>query len=99
MLSGKVAVNTSWMLARSPGFAHNGPGNPHMRRAGQVKFFNKDKGFGFISPDDGGRDIFVHVSTVQRAGIPWLEDGMRLSFDIQDDSRGRGPQAVSLQLE
>ena len=70
-----------------------------MRRAGQVKFFNKDKGFGFISPDDGGRDIFVHVSTVQRAGVPWLEDGMRLSFDIQDDTRGRGPQAVSLQLE
>ena len=70
-----------------------------MRRAGQVKFFNRDKGFGFISPDDGGRDIFVHVSTVQKAGIPWLEDGMRLSFDIQDDTRGRGPQAVSLQLE
>jgi cold shock protein len=70
-----------------------------MRRSGIVKFFNRDKGFGFIAPDDGGRDIFVHVSTVQRAGIPWLEDGMRLSFDIQDDSRGRGPQAVSLQLE
>lgn len=70
-----------------------------MRRSGQVKFFNKDKGFGFISPDDGGRDIFVHISTVQRAGVPYLEDGMRLSFDTQDDSRGRGPQAVSLQLE
>lgn len=52
-----------------------------MRRSGIVKFFNRDKGFGFIAPDDGGRDIFVHVSTVQRAGIPWLEDGMRLSLD------------------
>jgi len=70
-----------------------------MRRAGQVKFFNRDKGFGFIAPDDGGQDIFVHVSTVQKAGVPWLEDGMRLSFDTQDDVRGRGPQAVSLQLE
>jgi cold shock protein len=70
-----------------------------MRRAGQVKFFNRDKGFGFISPDDGGQDVFVHVSTVQKGGIPWLEDGMRLTFDVQDDARGRGPQAVSLQLE
>lgn len=70
-----------------------------MRRSGIVKFFNREKGFGFISPDDGGRDIFVHVSTVQRAGVPWLEDGMRLSFETQDDAKGRGPQATSLQLE
>ncbi|MCA0432696.1 MAG: cold-shock protein [Proteobacteria bacterium] len=70
-----------------------------MRRSGHVKFFNRDKGFGFITPDDGGRDIFVHVSAVQRGGMPWLEDGMRLSFETQDDTRGRGPQAVSLQLE
>ncbi|MBK8771228.1 MAG: cold-shock protein [Rhizobiales bacterium] len=70
-----------------------------MRRAGIVKFFNREKGFGFISPDDGGRDIFVHVSTVQRAGVPWLEDGMRLTFITQDDAKGRGPQAVNLQLE
>lgn len=70
-----------------------------MRRAGQVKFFNKEKGFGFISPDDGGRDIFVHVSSVQRAGVPYLEDGMRISFAIEDDTRGRGPQAINLQLE
>jgi cold shock protein len=70
-----------------------------MRRAGQVKFFNKEKGFGFIAPDDGGRDIFVHVSSVQRAGVPYLEDGMRISFAIEDDTRGRGPQAINLQLE
>ncbi len=70
-----------------------------MRRAGQVKFFNRDKGFGFVSPDDGGRDIFVHVSIVQKAGLPYLEDGMRLSFETQDDVRGRGPQAVNLLLE
>jgi cold shock protein len=70
-----------------------------MRRLGQVKFFNKDKGFGFIAPDDGSRDVFVHISSVQRAGVPYLEDGMRLSFDVEDDTRGRGPQAISLQLE
>jgi cold shock protein len=70
-----------------------------MRRSGTVKFFNKDKGFGFISPEDGGKDVFVHISAVQRGGVPWLEEGMRLSFDIIEDQRGRGPQATELQLE
>jgi cold shock protein len=70
-----------------------------MRRQGTVKFFNKDKGFGFIAPGDGGKDVFVHISAVQRGGIPWLEEGMRLSFATVDDSRGRGAQATDLQLE
>jgi cold shock protein len=70
-----------------------------MRHTGTVKFFNKDKGFGFIAPENGGKDVFVHVSAVQRGGIPWLEDGMKLSFEVLDDSRGRGPQATDLQLE
>jgi CspA family cold shock protein len=69
------------------------------RQSGIVKFFNKDKGFGFIAPDDGSKDIFVHISVVQRAGIPWLEDGMRLSFSTVDDPKGRGLQATSLQIE
>ena len=71
---------------------------PSLRVHGIVKFFNKDKGFGFITPDDGGRDVFVHFSAVQRAGLPHLNDGMKLSFATEDDTRGRGPQAVSLQL-
>ena len=71
---------------------------PSVRVQGIVKFFNKDKGFGFITPDDGGRDVFVHVSAVQRAGLPHLNDGMKLSFATEDDTRGRGPQAVALQL-
>jgi cold shock protein len=74
-------------------------GDRHMRRKGTVKFFNKDKGFGFIAPEDGGKDVFVHISAVQRGGIPWLEEGMKMSFDVLDDSRGRGPQATELQLE
>jgi cold shock protein len=69
-----------------------------MRESGQVKFFDRDRGFGFIAPDDGGKDVFVHISTVQRAGVPYLNDGMRLSFETQDDARGRGTQAVNLQL-
>jgi cold shock protein len=69
-----------------------------MRKSGTVKFFNKEKGFGFIAPDDGGKDIFVHVSIVHKGGIPYLEDGMKLSFDVQPDTRGRGPQAINLLL-
>lgn len=69
-----------------------------MRQNGTVKFFNQAKGYGFIAPDDGGKDIFVHITAVQRSGIPELAEGTKLSFDIQPDARGRGPQAVELQL-
>jgi CspA family cold shock protein len=74
-------------------------GREHMRQQGIVKFFNKDRGFGFIAPEDGSKDVFVHISAVQRGGIPWLEEGMKLSFAVLDDSRGRGPQATELQIE
>jgi cold shock protein len=69
-----------------------------MRQVGTVKFFNRDKGFGFIAPTGGGKDIFVHVSTVQKAGVPYLEEGMEISFEVVDDPRGRGLQANNLQL-
>ena len=72
--------------------------NTSPRQRGIVKFFDKDRGFGFIAPDNGGRDVFVHVSTVQRAGVPHLDEGMALSYATEDDSRGRGPQAINLQL-
>jgi CspA family cold shock protein len=69
-----------------------------MRQNGTVKFFNHDKGYGFISPDAGGKDVFVHITAVQRSGIPQLAEGTKVSFDIEPDQRGRGPQAVNLQL-
>ncbi len=69
-----------------------------MRQNGTVKFFNQAKGFGFIAPDDGGKDVFVHITAVQRSGIPELTEGMKLSFEVQPDKRGRGPQAADLQL-
>ena len=65
---------------------------------GTVKFYNSSKGFGFISPEGGGKDVFVHITAVQRSGIPELSEGMRISFEVQPDKRGRGPQAVDLQL-
>lgn len=69
-----------------------------MRQKGTVKFFNTAKGYGFIAPDEGGKDIFVHITAVQRSGIPELAEGTKLSFEVQPDTRGRGPQAINLQL-
>jgi cold shock protein len=70
-----------------------------MRSLGTVKFYNTDKGFGFIAPEDEGRDVFVHATAVQKAGIPYLEQDMRISFEVVDDAKGRGLQAVNLQME
>lgn len=64
--------------------------------SGTVKFFNNDKGFGFIKPDDGSRDVFVHISAVTSSGIGQLTEGQRVSFDVEPDSRGKGPKAVNL---
>ena len=55
---------------------------------GTVKWFNPNKGFGFIEPDDGGNDVFVHISAVERAGIDRLNDGQKVSFEIVE-SRGK----------
>jgi cold shock protein len=56
---------------------------------GTVKFFNTQKGFGFIAPDTGGKDVFVHISAVERAGMRGLIDGQKISFDMEKDQRGR----------
>jgi CspA family cold shock protein len=69
-----------------------------MRQSGTVKFFNQSKGFGFITPDEGGKDVFVHISAVERSGVPMLDGGMRVSFETQPDPRGKGPKAINLQI-
>ena len=69
-----------------------------MRQTGTVKFFNATKGFGFVTPADGGRDVFIHVSAVEAAGMSGLADGQRISFETEDDGRGKGPKAVKIQL-
>jgi CspA family cold shock protein len=55
---------------------------------GTVKFFNASKGFGFIAPEDGGKDVFVHVTAVEKAGLRTLNEGQKVNFDIQPDARG-----------
>ena len=56
---------------------------------GTVKFFNPDKGFGFIAPDGGGNDAFVHISAVERAGLGTLDKDQRVSYDLEQDQRGK----------
>jgi CspA family cold shock protein len=68
-----------------------------MRQNGTVKFYNEQKGYGFITPDDGGKDVFVHVTAVEQSGIRALNEGTRISFDTEPDKRGKGPKAVNLQ--
>lgn len=56
---------------------------------GTVKFFNANKGFGFIAPETGGKDVFVHISALERAGLRSLNDGQKVSFDLERDRQGR----------
>lgn len=63
---------------------------------GKVKFFNIDKGYGFISPEGGGNDSFVHISAVERAGMTTLQPDQRLSYEVENDQRGKS-SAVNLQ--
>ena len=62
---------------------------------GTVKWFNGQKGFGFIQPDDGGKDVFVHISAVERAGMDNLREGQRLSFELERGNQGK-TSAVNL---
>jgi len=68
-----------------------------MMATGTVKFFNAQKGFGFIVQDHGGPDVFVHISAVERAGITNLNEGQKLSFDVQTDQRSGKSAAANLQ--
>jgi len=64
---------------------------------GTVKFFNTTKGFGFIQPDNGGTDVFVHISAVERAGLRTIVEGQKLTFDIVKDNRSGKSAAENLQ--
>jgi CspA family cold shock protein len=63
-----------------------------MAQGGTVKWFNPTKGFGFIVPDDGGNDVFVHISAVEAAGLKALDEGQKVKFELQDN---RGRQAAA----
>ena len=69
-----------------------------MATTGTVKWFNSQKGYGFIKPDNGGSDVFVHISAVERAGLDSLQEGQTLSYDLEQGQRGR-VSAVNLRIE
>jgi len=64
---------------------------------GTVKFFNDQKGYGFIQPDNGGKDVFVHVSAVERSGMQGLVEGQKVTFEVETDRRSGKLAAVNLQ--
>ena len=69
-----------------------------MRIKGTVKFFNGSKGFGFIAPDGGDKDVFVHISALEASGLRGLNEGDKVSFVLEDDPRGRGKKAGQIEM-
>jgi CspA family cold shock protein len=72
------------------------PTGPEVEMTGTVKWFKPDKGFGFVTPDDGGRDIFVHRSVMLRAGLQFMDSGQKVRMKVQTASKGR--EATSLEV-
>ena len=68
-----------------------------MRLNGTVKFFNYERGFGFIAPDNGEKDVFVHTSALPQSGVSALKEGDKVSFETEDDTRGRGKKAAKVE--
>ena len=67
-----------------------------MGKVGTVKWFNGQKGFGFIAPDDGSKDVFVHISAVERAGMDGLREGQKVEFELEADRRSGKQSATNL---
>ena len=65
---------------------------------GTVKFFNQARGYGFIAPEDGSKDVFVHATALEASGVPALGEGDKVTFEIEDDPRGRGKQATNIKM-
>jgi CspA family cold shock protein len=68
-----------------------------MRISGTLKFYNAAKGFGFVTPEDGSKDVFVHATALERAGIHSLNEGDKITFVLEDDRKGRGKQAGQIE--
>lgn len=69
-----------------------------MQKTGKVKWFNDQKGFGFITPDEAGEDVFVHISAVERAGLRTLSEGQKIAFDTEINPKNRKSAAANLKV-
>jgi CspA family cold shock protein len=65
-------------------------------QVGTVKFYNEQKGYGFIQPEDGSKDVFVHASALERAGMSSLQEGQKVSFDTQEDKRSGKTEVATI---
>jgi CspA family cold shock protein len=102
----KMRLLTTFLLKKSKrrrvGFVarlHYNAAKGFVMSVGTVKWFNSTKGFGFIQPDDGGQDVFVHISAVERAGMRDLREGQKISFELVQDKRSGKMSADQLRAE
>jgi len=91
----KIRLNRTGRF-RVPALVHL-PVKGHPMKTGTVKFYNTQKGFGFIQPDDGGKDVFVHATALEAAGMRGLIEGQKISFDVEADRRSGKEAAANLQ--
>jgi CspA family cold shock protein len=83
-----AAFESSWLRQKE-----------HAMESGTVKFFNEQKGFGFIAPDNGSSDVFVHVTALERAGLRGLSQGQKVSFDTEQDKRSGKTAVANIRAE
>ena len=92
----RKCLNSGWRSRHSQNEMNTGSRRGLIMKIGTVKWFNLQKGYGFIHPDDGGRNIFVHIAAVESAGMSDLKEGQKVIFEIQRDERTGNASAVSL---
>ncbi|HEX3885455.1 MAG TPA: cold-shock protein [Stellaceae bacterium] len=96
LVTNVLNINPSTAVApREDGFDHREP-RPSTTREGAVKWFEPDKGYGFISPDGGGKDVFIHITALRRSGVNALDPGQRVRMEVVEGKKGQEADQVTL---
>jgi len=96
LVTNVLNVDTSTAVAPQSGGADRHPPRPSTSLEGAVKWFEPEKGYGFISPDGGGKDVFIHITALRRSGVNALEPGQRVRVDVVDGKKGLEADRVTL---